>query len=501
MKQDLPLLSVLRLPVYGFDENDFFIIRQASKDKKTFVESLLSFKGDERIVSKINGFLKQLSELRYKSKYLQPHALLHEISNAIGYEEYIYSMARGAERLANVRLLFELARSFEESTNYGIASFLNLIENIKSENRDLEGAKIASEESNVVRMMSIHKSKGLEFPVVFVAGMGKRYNEKDASSRVMFDDELGIVSDYISPEERYRKKTVMKLLTSLRTRDENRQEELRILYVAMTRAVDKLILTGTAKDLEKVKFSGNPHTHEIREANTYLSLIQLAIGENEKIFDIKFVDTGLAGIEAAMEETSVYKSLKFTDKRVNLEFSSAPSKVSVSEIVKGKEAKDAPPVITTYSGKSKSEAMEEGTNYHKIIQFVDLHAVRTGNLDNEVERLSQLGIVRKPNDMSPLYNFFNGKIGKLLLDNVESSRREQPFVLKGDNLVQGIIDLIIHTKDGAFVVDYKSDTSLSYLELYKEQVKIYARAVEEIKNIRVIGKYICFLRLDEVIEV
>ena len=199
-----------------------------------------------------------------------------------GYYGYIGAMPGGIQRQANLRVLFQRARQYEETSYKGLFNFINFINKLKISSGDMGSAKTLGENENVVRIMSIHKSKGLEFPVVFLSGTGKNFNLMDINKSILFHHDLGYGPDYVDPIRRISYPTVLKQALRKKIKIENLSEEMRVLYVAFTRAKEKLIITGSMKNIERnigrMSFSLEESTeklgeYEILKAKSYLDWI------------------------------------------------------------------------------------------------------------------------------------------------------------------------------------------------------------------------------------
>ena len=243
--------------------------------------------------SKLEEFARLLEELRLKSIYMPIHQLIYEIYEKTGYERYVSAMPAGATRRANLEMLVEKASSYEKTSYKGLFHFVRYVENLKKYNTDFGEASTIGEEDDTVRIMSIHKSKGLEFPIVILAGMGKKFNRQDLYGKILIDSELGIATDYVDPEQRLKNTTLKKNVLKRKMELDSLGEELRILYVAMTRAKEYLIMTGTDRSLEKTRMKYQrvplvdgqiPYTI-LASANSYLDWILMACGgeSNEEV--------------------------------------------------------------------------------------------------------------------------------------------------------------------------------------------------------------------------
>ena len=255
-RQDLPLAAVLTSPIGGLDTKEMAQIR-ITYPNVPFYEAVSLYAGQnpgEREASapilpelreKLERFCRQADQFRIRVPYTAIHDLLSEILEETGYGVSIAAMPGGVQRTANVEMLVEKASAFEGTSYKGLFNFVRYIEQLKKYDVDYGEASVLDEQSDTVRIMSIHKSKGLEFPVVFAAGMGKRFNTQDTKGSIVLHPELGVGMDDVDLKRRTKAPTFLKKVIQEEVSLENLAEELRILYVAMTRAKEKLILTGT----------------------------------------------------------------------------------------------------------------------------------------------------------------------------------------------------------------------------------------------------------------
>ena len=258
LRQDLPLAAVLTSPFCGLSAADLAEIRLAFPNVP-FYEAAAGYAAGEcgdgkpELVNKLAGFFRQAESFRERVPYTAIHDLLAEIIDETGYGTYIAAMPGGGQRTANVEMLAEKAAAFEGTSYKGLFNFVRYIEQLRKYDVDYGEAGILDEQSDTVRIMSIHKSKGLEFPIVFTAGMGKRFNTQDTRGSIILHPELGVGMDVIDLERRTKTPSFLKKLIQDEAAMENLAEELRVLYVAMTRAKEKLILTGTVEIPEKLR--------------------------------------------------------------------------------------------------------------------------------------------------------------------------------------------------------------------------------------------------------
>ena len=266
--QDIPLVTVMRSPIGNFTDNELIEIRMNDRNSN-FYDALT--KTD---TPKVKKFLGLLEELREDEQYMALDEWIWNIYIKTGYMNYVSLMPNGNLRVSNLKMLFERAKQYESASFKGLFNFINFIDKIKFNSEDLTSAKIIGENENVVRIMSIHKSKGLEFPVVILAGTGKQFNFQDLNEKILLDQDLGIGPQYINSERHIEFKTLAKKALSIKAKNEAISEEMRVLYVALTRAKEKLIVVGRQKDVNK-KMSDKQKVLEIysednKKINPYL---------------------------------------------------------------------------------------------------------------------------------------------------------------------------------------------------------------------------------------
>ena len=243
--QEIPLVATMRSTIGGFTDNELVEIRLSDK-YDNFYNTLLKSKKDvsEQLRNKINKFLEQIEMWRKEQEYLSLDELIWKIYNDTGYFNYVGLMRNGELRQANLKMLFERAKQCESISFKGLFNFINYIEKIKTSSKDMDSAKIIGENDDVIRIMSIHKSKGLEFPVVFLSGTGKQFNMQDLNNKILLHPEIGIGVKYIDYDMQIEYDTLSKQAMRNQIMLETLSEEMRVLYVALTRAKEKLIITG-----------------------------------------------------------------------------------------------------------------------------------------------------------------------------------------------------------------------------------------------------------------
>ena len=285
-RQDIPMAAVLRSPMAGLTDEELAVLR-LEDGSVPFHEAVLELaeglyeedgqkeisdseadrkqgrNADEKTENhieitahrKLLKFYKKYKQLRQLVPDTPIHELIEIILRETGYGHYVAAMPAGSRRTANLNMLLEKAAAYEKTSYKGLFHFVRYIDELQKYDVDFGEADMVGENEDVVRIMSIHKSKGLEFPIVIVSGMGKNFNKQDTRSKMVLHPELGIGLDYMDGKKRIKSPTIAKKAIAKQIELENLGEELRVLYVALTRAKEKLILTGTLKDApEKLEF-------------------------------------------------------------------------------------------------------------------------------------------------------------------------------------------------------------------------------------------------------
>lgn len=250
--QDIAFTAVLHSPIGGFSSEELAVFKSEFPDYSMYNASFkYSSTGEhEALRLKLLKFFELLEQFRRAAVYMPIHELIWFILSRTKYDLFISAMPGGEQRRANIDMLVEKAIAFEHTSYKGLFNFVRYIENLNKYNVDYGEAEVINETDDTVRIMSIHKSKGLEFPIVILSGMGKQFNNQDSRAKIIMHPELYIGADYIEPENRIKAPTLIKKSIQRQITLENLGEELRVLYVAMTRAKEKLILTGTVSKLD-----------------------------------------------------------------------------------------------------------------------------------------------------------------------------------------------------------------------------------------------------------
>ena len=577
-RQDIPLAAVLKSMIGGFTDVELAKIKSAYPDVK-FHEACRKYaekkekenvKGKDaectievQIQEKLQTFFHNLRIYRQRAEFLPIHELIEELLETTGYGDYLAAEPAGTQREANVRMLIERAIAFEKTSYRGLFHFVRYMEQLQSYNEDFGEAGILGENEDAVRIMTIHKSKGLEFPIVIVAGLGKSFNRQDIRSRVVIHPELGVGVDWVDAAMRTRTASLPKRVLQKALDLEMLGEELRVLYVAFTRAKEKLILLGSAAKLEE-KMRKNLSFHTISTAGTYLDwVLPAAAGAEDSPFAVEEV-----ALEGQTEEALTRQILQEEQREAFLRPEELPGadekyaklleeqlsyiypwqddislrgKFSVSELKKMGQteeededtllypAEDVVPYIPRFmSDKEPVSGAARGTAYHRALECLDFRGLyHSEKVKEGLEKLVEEGrMTREQADVVrpyDLYAFAQTPLAKRMsaARDREEFHTEQPFVIQmpareleigceSDEpvLIQGIIDAWFyekneHGENEIVVVDYKTDfvkDGGELLKKYRKQLDYYELTLERLTGKRVKEKIIYSFCLKEEIH-
>lgn len=426
--QDIPLAAVLHSPIGGFSSEELAVLK-AEFTKAGSPGGIRGLYGaclyaagrrgteepSSALCEKTAAFLDKLSVLRGQAVYLPLHELLQRVYDDTGYYELVSVMPDGGVRRANLDMLMEKAVAYESTSYYGLFDFVRYIEKLYKYDVDFGEAAPEGENSDTVRITTIHKSKGLEYPIVFVAGMGKTFNRQDSRSRILLHPDLGLAADYVDIENRLRTATLKKRVVAEQLMRDNLGEELRVLYVAMTRAKEKLILCGAdkalQKKLEKQRLiseglgSALP-SFQIAAANSYLDWLLLCLNQTDapiRSVTVPFHELVWDEVENQVRRQNTREQLENWDvtveydpqareeieKRLRFRYpcreeESLPVKLSVSELKHAAMEEDAQSCRLVEAADEEEQLprfMQEtqaavsgasrGTAYHKVLERMD----------------------------------------------------------------------------------------------------------------------------------
>ena len=290
-RQDIPMAAVLRSPLFSFTDEELgqIVLAKGGLYEKPYDKSKenavnLSLQAEKALPpaleEKWQNFQNKLERYRRLSRSLRLHSLLTLIYEETDYYNYVRALPLGEKRQANLDQLLEDAKQFEKGSYSGLFHFIRYIEKVKKQEQDQGEATVFSEKDDLLRIMSIHHSKGLQFKVVFLSQLHKTFNKMDSKAKMLMDSELGLAADYLDLETRIKYPSLHKIAIKEKGERESLGEELRVLYVAMTRAEEKLILTGVCKNeedlMKKFPVQERLSLEDIRGASSYLAWICMA---------------------------------------------------------------------------------------------------------------------------------------------------------------------------------------------------------------------------------
>lgn len=535
---DIALFGVCTSVFGGFTENELAQVKihyrevvkernlSIKKSEQCFYEMLLMYRDDAQnegktaaIIKKIEKLMENLQKYRKKTEYMTVAELLYEVLRDFHYREYIGVLPDGEKRLANVSLLLERAASFGAGSYPGLFAFTSYMNQLKKQAIDYGEAGVM-DNADAVRVMSIHKSKGLEFPVAFVCGIGQNYQMRDKQQMILIDNDMGLGMDYINTDMRSKNRTLRKNVIALKMEHEILAEEQRILYVAMTRAKEKLIMVGYKAKMDEMEECTNTcMLSQILEARSYLDLCLLARDEKSPITlrlmtAEDYAETEICEMISREErkeklQENMFEEVPLSPEMKNLQalydqrflyqypygkLKDLYTKTSVSELKKAALEEEQEAVYDAFEKAKEVELVpyvpafikeagevlgaERGTAYHKVLELLDfadlpsnygewqdvlVQMVRSGKLS---ERQKQCIYIPK------MQEFLRSNIAKRMSIAAAQGKlhKEQSFFLgvsadmaRADfpeeeiMLVQGIIDAFFEEDRELVLVDYKTD--------------------------------------------
>ena len=533
---DVPLISVLRSPVFAFSADELSAIRTGSPDTDYYA-ALRS--AAERGDGKSTDFLRQLEGWRALASDLLPEELLRRVCADTGLFAICAAMADGKARRRNLTKLFEYARGFSAGGNRGLYRFVNWLRRLAEKGVEPEVAP----EGDAVRILSIHRSKGLEFPFVFLCDLEHQFNKSDARDRVLIHPALGLGPKYTDPDLGVEYPTLARRAVAQRLVREMLSEEMRVLYVGMTRAREKLVLTAARRNAsqtldtlrESLTLPLSPAL--LRSAASparWLILAALADGERHlRLRLVEILEAGTPGVEDKAEDgpadDAVYARLarKLSFAYPHAGAVSLPSKLTATELKREALPEDPEaasmvrePIAYHFRNPEPGthrnlSAAEKGTATHLFLQHLNLHrAGSTEELCHELDRLTALGRLRPEERaaISPaaVVKLFASPLGKRMREASELWREFRFTLLTeadeffeeaepGERLLlQGVVDCWFVENGQITIVDYKTDRVTAggapeRAEHYRPQLETYAVALQRITGLPVAQKALWFL--------
>ncbi len=554
---DVPLCACLLSPIWGFTPDELAQIKRGSKAESLY-RRLLAFDSP-----KCRAFYEDYQMLRRLSTVQTPAALLRSIYAHTGFSAIVGAMAGGENRKLNLLLLLRYAEDYGELGKNSLSGFLRYLSKLRENESNVEAATGVSESADVVRIMTIHKSKGLEFPVVILAKCGAQFNRQDQIKRMLIHPEMLLGLKIYDSENRRTFHSVPYIGTKLAIAASAQAEELRVLYVALTRAKEKLILVGggngrrsTAGIVQNAALAVRGETGVpavfVQDASGYLDWIAAAcmkhpqaavlreissVGMRESTvggFNLEVIvpETANAqeeeqespGESASPDEQLLQEIARRADFKYSaLPLSACPAKVSASALNEAEHTfayfAAAEPA---FLGKSGFTPAERGTATHRFVEICDFARAQT-DLDAEIHRLCEAGLLRPEEgealNRAAITSFLHSDLLRRL-QNAEQVFREQKFTLffpanevvpalgadfpDEKILVQGIMDCVFLENGGLVLVDYKTDRVKSAQTLaiqYQKQLSVYKRAAEEVFGLPVKETLLYSFALETVVEV
>ena len=557
---DIPLVTVLRSMIGNFTDNELIKIRINEKNK-SFYEAIISYIStqEDELKNKLKNFIEKLDKWREEKENIPLDEFIWKIYIDTGYYNYVSLMPNGLLRQANLKLLFEKAKQYETTSFKGLFNFISFIDKLKLSSTDMSSAKLIGENEDVVRIMSIHKSKGLEFPVVFLSCTGKKFNLMDLNnSDILLHQELGMGFKYIDYNKQIEYNTLAKEAIKNISKIEMLSEEMRILYVALTRSKEKLIITGVTNDLEKslkekekliktyknIEQENKINKNIVKRYMTYLDWIELVYINNIENIN-KFLKYNVISQKEILKEDDDYeKEEKNIEENLNNNIEEQEkikniinwnykykletnmiTKSSVTQIKNLNIEKDESYLDKFETPKflEKEKVItgaDKGNLIHLVLQRLNPKEEYDKNkIIDLIENLFIRKIIsqeeKKYIDINIILNFLNSDIWKEIKE-AKSVYQEQPFYINinaskiyGEEteeniLVQGIIDLYYINKSNEIVlVDYKTDkkNENQLKKCYNNQLEIYKEAIESSLNKKVNKVYIYSTYLNKVIPI
>lgn len=571
---EVPLCAYLKSPIINIDDEVLAVLagvdiigeRDIYKTLKYIVDIFATDNDAEKLrigktlgeenVYKIRKAFEYLKKYREQSFYIPLHILIRNILTETHFMDYISAMPYGDIRSANLLILAEKAKSYEESGYSGLFNFIRYISDLKEQNTDFGEASLINENANTVRVMTIHASKGLEYPACILADLAASFGSADIRDKMLIDDKYGLSFTYTDIKRRIVGDSTKKLLAKEKIKENQRAEELRLLYVAMTRAKELLILTSCFNEDNKLKEYGFLNAdeekalskHYIKSAGSYLDWIFMTKTANERFIEYRKMnfdeleklpencvpksDTGAEQYNDSIDFEALKAGLNFRYKFE--EDTKIANKYSVSELKrKNQDIKDAylrynyddsPEGGLELPSKTvnKYKASDRGNAYHKFMDLLDFEALDRGmSLKEVVKELKQKSKMSEDDlkliKMKDIEKLLNSEIGKLMKKACIEKRlfREQEFyaglsakelnIADSEELVviQGVVDAYIEDEDEVTIIDYKTDRVRSeeeFLKRYSEQLKYYAIAISKATGKKIKDKLIWSFELGKEIR-
>lgn len=543
-KDDLTLLSVLRSEIFDFSEDELSLI-SLSSDKKYFYKkfSLYEENFNDELSQKISDFNTTFADFSYILNFSTMYDFANIIFEKSGYYDFLKARDRGYERVQNIEAFIELMDDYDKNNENSLFGFLTYIDNLKNQKKDnLKASRNLSDEEDLVRIMTIHKSKGLEFKAVILPEASKGFNTRGKSKDMLLDKDLGIGINISDWDNKIKISSIKRDLILEKLNLNDKKEEMRVLYVALTRAERKLSIIGQ-KDLNEKGLDKILSTDSLLDLSSYMDWILKILCDDKIMSDFIDLDyktdnfnNGSVKIDY-IEEFKADSKLDFTDvkdlldgnnydKKIynhikdtfnfsykNLENTNKSLKKSVTEIAKNYDLSNNGYEKSTFDMEISHDfrrpnfdqislsATEKGTLIHKIFQELEFKEYDLDYLKNEINKLIDLGKIKKEYisylNLENILGFFNSKIIKDIREKSPLIRKEESFLRKIDNFyVNGQIDIMFEFEDHIILMDFKTD-SYKREGFYDKQLEIYKDSIEEALGKKVSKSYIYWYNFKE----
>lgn len=540
--QDIPLISVMRCPVFGFTLTELAEIRifDSEGDYHVAAKHYAEAGPDDELRNKINDFYNKIGFWKELKDSVSLEELIRILLYDTGYYDYCSGLPVGKQRVLNLHRLLEKAGEFERKHYTGLYGFLSYIKALNENKRPPKEVNVLGEGENVVNVMTIHKSKGLEFPVVILTEAGKGLGSRKGSSLVSMHKEFAIGLSLVDLESRTRMKTILQTVIKSKKDSEAFEEKIRLLYVALTRAKDWCIVTGLPSKIEDVRVAAD-------EAKNYLGVIystMFSFNEDGIIYgkagiDVSIPQRGLSKERAAdiFEKSRAQDPAErpeVIDKVLSFEYpypelNEVKSKYSVTELNKQdgaepgrtdvSEAREmflAKPEFT--QEKRGLDAAEIGTVMHLVMERIDFATAMQKGAPYILQRVEEMladGEISEEEraviDVENAAAFFKDSVGKRAACALHLEK-EREFILQKDvkgvpAIVQGIIDCYFEEEDGLVLVDYKNSTvgdksrEEVIIDRYRKQIELYKEALEAAEGKPVKEAYLYLFEQNKFVEV
>ncbi|WP_055072019.1 helicase-exonuclease AddAB subunit AddA [Clostridium massiliamazoniense] len=502
-RQDIYIIAAMKSPIFSFNAEELAEIRLLDKDKYFYENIEAVYKGEfsvqDELKEKIIYFYEKLELWRTKVEYMPMDEFIWFLYSDTSYYGYVGAMANGVQRQANLRILFQRAKQYESTSFKGLFNFINFINKLKRSTGDIGTAKILGENEDVVRIMSIHKSKGLEFPVVFLSATGKRFNFMDMNSDLLYHDDLGFGADIVDLQKRISYSSLSKYAIKKKVKLETLSEEMRVLYVALTRPREKLIITGSIKDINKYfdkwsEAASMSNGYKITEgkvikAESYLDWIGMALSKHIDGNKIRENFKGEVDLNIADESKWIINTWKreelasnivkeeFVDKELNIENIKGENFSNIKERLnyeyRYKEVSTMPSNISVSELKRRGIMEEEIDLFKENIMDFDaetaVSAISTGNITKKkpkfIEKREGLTAAEK------------GTLTHFVMQHIDYSKTEINDIKE---LINDMVKRELLMKDEAEAVNiyrirafFKSNIGERLLKAYNDGIRIY----------------------------